>query len=152
MKNIKDRFLTYVAIDTQSGNEPKQFPSTEKQRDLSKVLAEELREFGATDVSIGENANVYAKLAANCENCNAPKIGFCAHIDTSPDLPGENVRARVVENYDGRDIVLNEEESIITKVSEFPHLKNYIGHDLIVTDGTTLLGADCKAGIANLIA
>lgn len=148
MKNIKDRFLTYVAIDTQSENEPKQFPSSEKQRDLSKVLAEELKALGATDVSIGENANVYGKLAANYEGCKAPKIGFCAHIDTSPDLPGENVKARVVENYDGKDIVLNEEGPIITEVSEFPHLKNYIGDDLVVTDGTTLLGADCKAGIA----
>jgi len=151
MKTVLDRFLSYVAIDTQSEYNPKTFPSTEKQKDLSRLLVEELKELGVEDVYLAENGCVYGKLPANYENCSAPSIGFSAHVDTTPELTGKNVKPRIIKNYDGKDIVLNEKENIVMKVSKFPHLKNYIGNDLVVTDGTTLLGADDKAGIAEIM-
>jgi len=151
MKTVLDRFLTYVAIDTQSEYNPKTFPSTEKQKDLGRLLVEELKGLGAEDVYLSENGCVYGRIPANYENCKAPSIGFSAHVDTTPEQPGKNVKARVIKNYDGKDIVLNEKENIVMEVSKFPHLKNYIGNDLVVTDGTTLLGADDKAGIAEIM-
>ncbi|MDD2494252.1 MAG: peptidase T [Tissierellia bacterium] len=151
MKTVLERFLTYTAIDTQSVYNPKTFPSTEKQKDLSLLLAKELKELGAINVCVADDASVYGTIPANYENCKAPIIGFSAHIDTTPELTGTNVKAHVVKNYDGKDIVLNEKENIVMEVSKFPHLLNYIGQDLVVTDGTTLLGADDKAGIAEIM-
>ena len=148
MPTVLDRFITYVKIDTQSDYAPQSFPSTEKQRDLSKVLAKELEELGVREVHIGDDASVYGTMPANPPDCQAPSIGFSAHIDTTPEFSGANVKPRIVKNYDGKDIVLNETENIVMEVAQFPHLLNYVGQDLVVTDGTTLLGADDKAGLA----
>lgn len=149
--NITERFLNYIAIDTQSKNETDVFPSTEKQKDLSLLLINELNELGAVEVSMGDNGNIYGKIPANYDNCAAPSIGFSAHMDTSPDVSGKDVNARIIKNYDGNNIILNEKENIMMKVDDFSHLKNYIGQDIIVTDGTTLLGADDKAGLAEIM-
>lgn len=148
---IKDRFLEYVKIDTESAYNPTSTPSTETQRDLAVLLEKQLKEMGATDICITDECCLYAKVEANYENCNAPKIGFCAHMDTTPELTGKNVKPRIVENYDGKDIVLNEEAGIVMERERFEHLGLYVGDDLIVTDGTTLLGADDKAGISEIM-
>lgn len=150
MPSILERFIRYVKIDTESAYNSQSVPSTERQKDLAVLLAEELRAVGAEDVFISESGCVYAKVAANCGG--APAIGFCSHLDTSPECSGKDVRPRVVENYDGGDIVLNEELNVVMKTAAFPHLKNYAGCDLVVTDGSTLLGADDKAGIAEIMA
>lgn len=151
MKSVLERFLIYTSIDTQSEYNPKSYPSTEKQKDLSRLLVEELEELGSKDAVMLDNGCVYGTIPANYDNCKAPTIGFSAHIDTTPELAGKNVKAQIVKNYDGSDIVLNEKENIIMEVTKFPHLKNYIGNDIVVTDGTTLLGADDKAGIAEIM-
>lgn len=151
MKTILDRFLTYTNIDTQSAYNQETVPSTEKQKDLALLLVNELKEMGAKDASMADNACVYGTIPANFENCNAPSMGFSAHIDTTPELSGKNVKAKVIKNYDGKDIILNHQENIVMKTSKFPHLKNYTGNDLVVTDGTTLLGADDKAGLAEIM-
>ncbi|MGM9620827.1 MAG: peptidase T [Bacteroidaceae bacterium] len=148
---LTDRFLKYVSIDTQSSEENEtQCPSTEKQRDLAQYLYEELQAIGLTDVEMDEHAYVYATLPANTEK-EVPVIGFIAHMDTSPDCSGTNIRPRIISNYDGTDIILDLKDGIITSVAQFPELKSYIGEDLIVTDGHTLLGADDKAGIAEIV-
>lgn len=151
MKNILDRFLTYTRIDTQSAYNQETVPSTEKQKDLALLLVDELRAMGAENACMADNACVYGTIPANYENCSAPSIGFSAHVDTTPELSGKDVKARVIKNYDGRDIILNEPEHVVMEVSKFSHLKNYIGNDLVVTDGTTLLGADDKAGLAEIM-
>ncbi|QSX06285.1 peptidase T [Sedimentibacter sp. zth1] len=151
MKNILDRFLDYTMIDTQSAYNPKTVPSTEKQKDLGRILVDELKKMGAEDAYMSDNACVYGTIPANYDNCKAPSIGFSSHLDTTPELSGKNVKAKVVKNYDGKDIVLNKQENIVMEVSKFPHMKNYIGNDLVVTDGTTLLGADDKAGLAEIM-
>lgn len=148
---ISDRFLEYVRIDTQSAYHPKTVPSTEKQRDLAVLIAKQLEEMGLEDIYISRECCLYAKLSANYEECKAPKIGFCCHLDTTPELDGTDIKPRIVENYDGGDIVLNEQAGIVMERKKFDHLKLYIGDDLIVTDGTTLLGADDKAGIAEVM-
>ena len=150
-KELVDRFLKYVSIDTQSSedNEGK-CPSTEKQFDLARYLVDELQSLGLEDVEMDEHAYVYATLPANTDK-EVPTIGFIAHMDTSPDYSGKDVRPRIIENYDGSDIVLDAEAGIVTAVSQFPELKQHIGEDLIVTDGHTLLGADDKAGIAEIV-
>lgn len=148
---LVERFLKYVSIDTQSSEENEaQCPSTEKQWDLARLLKDELTELGFADVELDEHGYVYATLTATTTR-DIPTIGFIAHIDTSPDLTGKDVKPRIIKNYDGTDIILNEELKIRTTVEQFPELKNHIGEDLIVTDGTTLLGADDKAGIAEII-
>ncbi len=150
-KELVDRFLKYVSIDTQSSedNEGK-CPSTEKQFDLARYLVDELQSLGLEDVEMDEHAYVYATLPANTDK-EVPTIGFIAHMDTSPDYSGKDVRPRIIENYDGSDIVLDAEAGIVTAVSQFPELKQHIGEDLIVTNGHTLLGADDKAGIAEIV-
>ena len=147
--NILDRFINYVKLDTQSAYNCASVPSTKKQLVLSKLLAQELKAMGVTDVTIPESGCVYATLPANCPS--APSIGFCAHVDTTPELSGTDVKARVVKNYDGKDIVLNEKLGIVMSPKNFPHLTHYIGQDLVVTDGTTLLGSDDKAGVAEIM-
>ncbi len=143
------RFLKYVSFDTQSSEENAgKCPSTEKQFALARYLKEELESLGLEDVEMDEHAYVYATLPANTRRA-APTIGFIAHMDTSPDCSGENIRPRIVANYDGSDIVLN--EKVTTRVTDFPELLHHRGEDLIVTDGNTLLGADDKAGIAEIV-
>lgn len=152
MTKVHERFLKYVVVDTQSMHDSPNAPSTEKQKDLGRILVEEMKELNIKDVYMSDEGVVYGSIPANYENCNAPTIGFISHMDTSPDFNGTNAKPRIVEKYDGKDIVLNEEKNIVMKVSEFESLNEYIGHDLIVTDGTTLLGADDKAGIAEIMA
>ncbi|WIV11737.1 peptidase T [Proteiniborus sp. MB09-C3] len=150
MKKVVDRFLNYVAIDTKSEYDSPSFPSSKKQFDLANLLVKELNEIGLKDVSVDQNCYVMATLPSNTDKA-VPVIGFIAHMDTSPDMSGENVKPKIVENYDGNNIVLNKENNIILSPKDFPELKNYIGKTLITTDGTTLLGADDKAGIAEII-
>jgi peptidase T len=146
---LKERFLKYVAIDTQSSEESETFPSTEKQWTLLRLLVEEMKALGLTEVSIDKYGYAMGTIPAS-EGCgDAPVIGFLAHVDTSPDMSGENVRPRIIDNYDGSDIVLN--NALTMRVANFPELKNFVGHTLIHTDGTTLLGADDKAGVAEIM-
>lgn len=151
MEKVHERFLKYVVVDTESMHDSPTAPSTEKQKVLGRVLVDEMKAIGVEDVYMSDSGCVYGTIPANYEPCNAPVIGFIAHMDTSPDLTGENVKPRIVYSYDGKDIVLNEEENIVMKTSEFESLQTYIGQDLIVTDGTTLLGGDDKAGIAEIM-
>jgi len=150
MQNITDRFIKYISIDTQSDPNNPKFPSTEKQWDLANLLIEELKEIGMQDVNIDENAYVMATLPSNVD-ADVPTIGFIAHVDTSPDYSGTNVKAQIHKNYDGKDIVLNKEENIILSPDYFDDLLMYKGQTLITTDGTTLLGADDKAGITEIM-
>lgn len=150
MDRVVERFLRYVQIDTESDPDSETCPSTEKQLDLAKVLAEELKEIGLTDVSLDKNGYVMATLPANVDR-DIKTIGFIAHMDTSPDMSGNNVKPSFVDNYDGGDILLNREKNIVLSPADFPDLKEYVGETLIITDGTTLLGADNKAGIAEII-
>ncbi len=150
MSKVLKRFLEYVKIETTSDPNSDTVPSTRSQLAFADRLAEELKDLGLEDVSVDDKAYVMATLPANMDK-KVPTIGFIAHMDTSPDMSGKDVKAKMVENYDGKDILLNEEKNIILSVSEFPELKNYIGDTIITTDGTTLLGADNKAGIAEII-
>lgn len=146
---LVERFLSYVKIDTQSSEEGEgRCPSTDKQLQLARHLTEELKTLGLEEVEMDQHGYVYATLPANTKR-NIPTIGFIAHIDTSPDCSATNIRPRIIEAYDGSDIQLNSQ--VTTHVSLFPELKQHIGEDLIVTDGTTLLGADDKAGIAEIV-
>ncbi len=150
-QSLIDRFIRYVKIDTQSDDTvTDRFPSTEKQLELSNLLVKELKELGVQDVEIDQYGYVMATIPANIDK-QVPVLGFLAHVDTAPDMPGKNVNPRFVENYDGADIVLNKELNVILSPAEFPELKNYLGQTLIVTDGTTLLGADDKAGVAEIM-
>jgi len=152
MKNeILKRFLSYVAIDTQSDDTAATFPSTPKQFDLLNLLRDQLQAFGLADVSIDANGYVMGTLSANTTK-KVPVIGFLSHVDTSPDMSGANIKPRLVENYDGKDIVLHAEKNILLSPADFPEMPEYIGQTLIVTDGTTLLGADDKAGITEIMA
>ncbi len=149
--NLIDRFLRYVQIDTQSDDRvTERYPSTEKQLVLSNLLVQELKQLGVEDVEIDQYGYVMATIPANTDK-KVPTIGFLAHVDTAPDMPGANVKPRIVEKYDGNDIVLNNVLNVSILVADFPELKNYVGQSLIVTDGTTLLGADDKAGIAEIM-
>ena len=141
---IEERFLEYVKFDTQADPDSTSTPSTMKQKELSKYLVEELHRFGVSNASMNEHGEVYAHLEANCEGKD--RIGFIAHMDTAPDCSGKDIQPRIVKNYDGSDIQLN--EKVVLSPKEFDNLNNHINEDLIVTDGTTLLGADDKAGIA----
>ena len=147
---LVNRFLKYVSFDTQSSEETEGCPSTQKQFALAEYLRDELKNLGLTDVEMDDHAYVYATLPANVDR-EVPTIGFISHIDTSPDCSGANIHPRIIEKYDGSDIVLDAKEGIITSVSQFPELKDHVGEDIIVTDGHTLLGADDKAGIAEIV-
>ena len=147
--NITERFLKYVSFCTTSDEETNMTPSTPGQMEFAKYLAVELKEIGMQEVTLDENGYVMATLPANVEG--KPTIGFIAHMDTAPDASGKNVKARIVENYDGQDIVLNAEKNIVFEVAKYPEILDYKGQDIIVTDGTTLLGADDKAGLAEIV-
>lgn len=148
--DIVERFLKYVQIDTESMPESTTTPSTLKQLDLGRILVEELHMLGLTDAKLTDEGIVYARLKSNIDRKTA-KIGFVAHMDTSPDMPGKNVQPRIIQNYDGSEIILNEALNIRMSPKDFPCLQQDIGSDLIVTDGTTLLGADDKAGVAAIM-
>lgn len=150
MSNVIDRFLKYVKYDTKSDPESETTPSTQGQMVLAKEIGKELEEIGMQDVSVDENGYIMATLPSNLDK-EVPVIGFIAHMDTSPDMSGKDVNPQFVENYDGGDIVLNKELNIVLSPKEFPELELYKGKTLITTDGTTLLGADDKAGIAEII-
>lgn len=145
---VHERFLNYVKIDTQSVPGGDEIPSSEKQKDLGNLLVQEMLSMGIEDAHMDENGYVYGTVKGNTD---APVIGFIAHMDTSPDMSGSNVKPRIIYGYDGGDIVLNEEKQIVMETKTFDHLLKYVGLDLIVTDGTTLLGADDKAGIAEIL-
>ena len=147
---VVDRFLQYVKFDTQSDELTNMTPSTPGQMVFAQHLEKELRTMGLKDISLDENGYLMATLPGNTDK-KVPTIGFIAHLDTSPDMSGKHVTPRIVEKYDGEDIVLNKEKEIVLSPSQFPELRHYIGQDLIVTDGNTLLGADDKAGIAEII-
>ncbi len=149
-KEILNRFLKYVKIDTQSDENSQTYPSTAKQFDLAKVLKEELIAMGLKDVSIDEHCYLMATLPANTDK-KIPNIGFISHLDTSPDMSGTNIKPQILENYNGKDIVLDKKNNVILNIKEFPELKMYAGQTLITSDGTTLLGADDKAGVAEII-
>ena len=146
---LKDRFLKYVSFDTQSDENSTTFPSTDKQLVLLNYLADEMRTLGMEDVTVDKYGYAMGTIPATKGYENAPVIGFIAHVDTAPDMSGKDVRPRIIEEYDGSDIQLN--GSLTMKVSDFPELKNFVGHTLIHTDGTTLLGADDKAGCAEIM-
>lgn len=150
MQHIIDRFISYVTIDTQSDSSSETTPSTEKQWNLAHKLVDELRAIGMTDVTIDHNAYIMATLPSNVDH-EVPTIGFISHFDTSPDFSGTNVKPQIIKNYDGKDIVLNKEQDIVLSSSYFDDLLQYIGQTIITTDGTTLLGADDKAGITEII-
>ncbi len=151
MSSVTEKFLRYVSYDTQSKDGQEQIPSTEKQRVLAQLLAEELKAMGAQDVRVSPESYVYGVIPANTDK-SVPSLGFVSHMDTSPDASGTGVSPRIVKDYDGGKICLNAEKEIFLSPEEFPSLKGYAGKDLIVTDGTTLLGADDKAGVAEIMA
>ncbi|HPS69333.1 MAG TPA: peptidase T [Candidatus Cryosericum sp.] len=152
MNQLVERFLRYTSFDTQSDENSVTFPSTSKQLVLGKQLVEELAELGLSDAQIDTNGYVTATVPANCENADrVPVLAFLAHMDTSPDASGAGVKPRIVHGYAGTDIVLNAENGLVLSPRDFPDLLEYQGQDLIVTDGTTLLGADDKAGIAEIM-
>ncbi|MDL2141861.1 peptidase T [Flavobacterium tructae] len=150
MQHIIDRFVSYVTIDTESDPNSKTTPSTEKQWNLANKLVEELKTIGLSDVTIDDKAYIMATLPSNVDH-EVPTIGFVSHFDTSPDFSGANVKPQIVENYDGKDIVLNAEKNIILSPNYFKDLLQYKGQTIITTDGTTLLGADDKAGITEIV-
>jgi len=149
-QHIIDRFVSYVTVDTESDPKSNTTPSTEKQWDLANKLVEELKAIGLSEVTIDDNAYIMATLPSNVEH-DVPTIGFISHFDTSPDFSGANVNPQIIPNYDGKDIVLNKEENIVLSPDYFEDLKQYVGQTLITTDGTTLLGADDKAGICEIV-
>lgn len=149
-EKILERFLRYVKIDTQSDPDSTTFPSTSKQFDLARMLTDELKDVGLTDVSLDEKGYVMATLPSNVE-AEVPVIGFLSHMDTSPDMSGTNVKPQLVYDYDGGDILLNKSSGLTLKTSDFPEITQYKGQTIITSDGTTLLGADDKAGIAEII-
>ncbi len=150
MDSLLERFLRYVKIDTESDPESKSCPSSKKQFNLAKHLVEELNYMGMDEVSMDEHGYIMATLPANMDK-EVASIGFIAHMDTSPDFSGKNVKPQFQKNYQGGDIVLNKEQNIILSPKDFPELNKYIGQDIITTDGTTLLGADDKAGVAAIM-
>jgi tripeptide aminopeptidase len=148
--SVTERFLRYVTIDTQSDPDSPTCPSTEKQKDLGRLLAAELKDIGLADAHLDAHGYVYATIPANTQK-KVPVICFCSHMDTSPDCTGKNVKPQIVRNYRGGDITLPADPSQIIRAAEHPALKAQIGHDIITTDGTTLLGADNKAGVAEIM-
>ena len=153
MERVIENFLRYAAIDTESSEESEATPSTAKQHNLARVLVTQLEEMGAEEITYDEeHCYVYASIPASVGCEMSPVIGFIAHMDTSPAVTGAGVKPRIIENYDGKDILLNEEKQVVMKTADFPELTGYEGKRLIVTDGTTLLGADDKAGVAEIMA
>ena len=150
MTDLIQRFLKYVKFDTQSDEETNMTPSTPGQMEFAKYLERELHELGLEEITLDDNGYLMASLPANTSR-KVPVVGFITHLDTSPDMSGKNVNPRIVKAYDGGDIVLNAEKGIVLSPTEFPELLHYVGQDLIVTDGNTLLGADDKAGIAEIV-
>lgn len=150
MASITDRFIRYTKFDTQSDPNTGMSPSTPGQMIFSQHLAEELKEIGLQDVDLDDNGYIMATLPSNIKE-SSPVVGFIAHVDTSPDFSGKNVSPQIIENYDGGDITLNAEKNVLLKPSDFPELSYYKGQTIITTDGTTLLGADDKAGVAAII-
>lgn len=148
---VTDRLLDYVKFDTQSDELTNMTPSTPGQMIFARHLRDILTQMGLSEITLDENGYLMATLEANNDDATTPTVGFIAHLDTSPDMSGRHVNPRIVKNYDGNDITLNSDEGIVLSPSEFPELMNYVGQDLIVTDGTTLLGADDKAGIAEIV-
>lgn len=148
--NITERFLKYVSFHTTSDDSTNLTPSTPGQMFFAQYLVEELTAIGLTEITLDKNGYVMATLPANTDK-SIPTIGFIAHMDTSPDMSGKNIKPRIVEDYDGSDILLNEEKVIVLETSKYPEITQYKGQDVIVTDGTTLLGADDKAGIAEIV-
>jgi len=144
------RFLRYVKYETTSDENSSKCPSTEGQMAFAKVLSDELKSIGLEDVSVDENGYVMGTILSNVDE-EVPVVGFIAHMDTSPDMSGKNVNPQIIENYDGNDIVLNRDLNVVLSPNDFPELKQYVGKSLITTDGTTLLGADDKAGVAAII-
>lgn len=147
---VVDRFLKYVKFDTESSTETGTTPSTPGQMVLARELEKELHEMGLEDISLDEKGYIMATLPANTDK-EVPTIGFVAHMDTSPDLTGKDVNPQIVKNYDGKDIILNKDLNIVLSPNDFPEMQDYVDQDLIVTDGKTLLGADDKAGIAEIL-
>ena len=147
---VLERFLRYVTIDTQSDPDSRTTPSTAKQKDLGRVLVAELRESGLADADMDDNGYVYATLPATSVKA-VPVVCFCSHMDTSPDAPGAGVKPQIVRNYQGGDIALPADPSQVIRVAEHPALKDQIGNDIVTGDGTTLLGADNKAGLAEIV-
>lgn len=147
---LTERFLKYVSFNTTSDENTKMTPSTPGQMIFAQYLVEELKSIGLQEVELDKNGYIMATLPANTDK-DIPTIGFISHMDTSPDMSGKNVKARIVENYDGNDILLNEEKVIVLETEKYPEILQYKGQDIIVTDGTTLLGADDKAGIAEIV-
>lgn len=148
--NITDRFLKYVSFATTSDPNTNMTPSTPGQMVFAQYLVEELKSIGLQEVELDRNGYIMATLPSNTDK-NVPVIGFVSHMDTSPDMTGKNVKPRIVKNYDGNDILLNDEKVIVLETNRYPEILNYIGQDIIVTDGTTLLGADDKAGLAAIV-
>lgn len=148
--NITERFLKYISFHTTSDYNTNMTPSTPGQMRFAQYLAEELKSIGLQEVELDNNGYIMATLPANIDK-DVPVIGFISHMDTSPDMSGKNIKARIVEKYDGNDILLNEEKLIVLETNKYPEILQYTGQDIIVTDGTTLLGADDKAGIAEIV-
>ncbi len=145
---LTERFMRYVQIDTQSDPNSNAYPTTEKQKDLSKILQQELLDMRLSEVSLDEYGYVYATIPSNSENKNIPVICFCSHVDTAPDCSGTNVKPILHKNYDGKNIILPDDSTQILKLSDSPYLKNHIGREIITASGNTLLGADDKSGVA----
>jgi tripeptide aminopeptidase len=152
MSSVLERFLRYVQIDTQSDPNSETFPSTSKQRNLSNLLAEELRTLGVADAHVDAHGYVYATIPSNSDRKDVPVICFCSHVDTSPDVTGENVKPIVHRNWDGSDIILPDDHSQVLRIGELHDLDQQIGNDIVTASGTTLLGADNKAGVAEIMA
>ncbi len=152
MSSVLERFLRYVQIDTQSDPNSETFPSTAKQRNLSNLLAEELRALGVADAHVDEHGYVYATIPSNSDRKDVPVICFCSHVDTSPDVTGEHVKPIVHRNWDGSDIILPDDHSQVLRIGELHDLDQQIGNDIVTASGTTLLGADNKAGVAEIMA
>lgn len=152
MSSVLERFLRYVQIDTQSDPNSETFPSTARQRNLSNLLAEELRGLGVADAHVDEHGYVYATIPSNSGKKDIPVICFCSHVDTSPDVTGENVKPIVHRNWDGSDIILPDDHSQVLRIGELHDLDQQIGNDIVTASGTTLLGADNKAGVAEIMA
>jgi tripeptide aminopeptidase len=150
MESVTDKFLRYIVVDTRSSEESNTVPTTKKQLNLGKKLVQELKQIGIENANLDENGYVMAFLAGNT-NKKVPAVGFISHMDTSPEISGENVKPNIVTNYDGSDIVLNSDKNIVLSTKDFPEIKNYIGETIITTDGNTLLGADDKAGVAEIM-
>lgn len=149
---VLERFLRYIAVDTMSQPERESVPSTEKQKDLARMLAEELKAMGAKDVNMDDHGYVYGTIPASCTSKKIPVLGFIAHMDTSPAYSGADVKPQFVRNYDGKTIIMNQETGLSMGPEQYPDLLKYVGQDLITTDGSSLLGADDKAGVAEIMA